>query len=125
MSVTNHLISLLIALPVAGAILIALTPRAAESLQKTLGLAISAAAFAISLLLLPGFRDVAAMQFVERAPWIPAWGITLPPRHRRPVAVAGDPDHVPHAAGAARLVDLDRHAACASSWSSCCCSRPA
>jgi NADH-quinone oxidoreductase subunit M len=76
MSVTNHLISLLIALPVAGAILIALTPRPLESLQRTLGLAVSTAAFAISLLLLPGFRDVATMQFVERAPWIPAWGIT-------------------------------------------------
>ena len=76
MSVTNHLISLLIALPVAGAILVALTPRPAESLQRTLGLAVSTAAFVISLLLLPGFRDVAAMQFVERAPWIPAWGIS-------------------------------------------------
>ena len=75
MSVTNHLISLLIAFPVAGAILVALTPRPAESLQKTLGLAVSTATFVISLLLLPGFRDVASLQFVERAPWIPAWGI--------------------------------------------------
>jgi NADH-quinone oxidoreductase subunit M len=76
MSLTNHLLSLLIALPVAGAILIALTPRTAESLQKTLGLVVSTAAFLLSLLLLPGFRDVSTLQFVERAPWIPAWGIS-------------------------------------------------
>ncbi|MGE5125214.1 MAG: complex I subunit 4 family protein [Betaproteobacteria bacterium] len=74
--VNHHLLSLLVALPVAGAILVALTPRAAATLQKTLGLAVSGAVLALSLLLLPGFRDVATMQFVERAPWIPAWGIS-------------------------------------------------
>ena len=76
MSLTHHLISLLVALPVAGAILVALTPRPAESLQKALGLAVSGAAFVLSLLLLSGFHDVATRQFVERKPWIPAWGIS-------------------------------------------------
>ena len=74
--VNHHLLSLLIALPTAGALLVALTPRGAASLQKVLGLALTGAAFVLSLLLLPGFRDVGTLQFVERAPWIPAWGIT-------------------------------------------------
>ena len=74
--VNTHLLSLLILLPVAGAVLVALTRRESESLQKTLGLAVSGAAFALSLLLVSGFRDVAGMQFGEQRPWIPAWGIS-------------------------------------------------
>ncbi len=73
---SQHLVSLLIFLPVAGAVLVALTRRGSESLQKTLGLAVSGATFALSLLLVTGFRDVATMQFAERRPWIPAWGIS-------------------------------------------------
>ena len=74
--VNTHLLSLLILLPVAGAVLVALTRRESESLQKTLGLVVSGAAFALSLLLVTGFRDVAGMQFGEQRPWIPAWGIS-------------------------------------------------
>jgi NADH-quinone oxidoreductase subunit M len=74
-TLTSHILTLLIFLPVAGALVVALTRRENEALQKTLGLLVSTAAFAISLLLVTGFRDVATMQFVERAPWIPAWGI--------------------------------------------------
>ncbi|MFN8090720.1 MAG: NADH-quinone oxidoreductase subunit M [Vicinamibacteria bacterium] len=74
-TLTSHILTLLIFLPVAGAILVALTRRENEALQKGLGLLVSTAAFAISLALVSGFRDVAPMQFVEKAPWIPAWGI--------------------------------------------------
>jgi len=74
-TLTSHILTLLIFLPVAGAIVVALTRRESEALQKSLGLLVSTAAFAISLALVSGFRDVAAMQFVENAPWIPAWGI--------------------------------------------------
>ena len=72
----THLLSLLILLPVAGALLVALTRRGSESLQKTIGLAVSGAAFALSLLLVTGFQDVAGPQFAEQRPWIPAWGIS-------------------------------------------------
>jgi len=77
MSVLNqHLLSVLIFLPVVGAVAIALTRRESETLQKVLGLVFSTGGFALSLLLVHGFQDVAAMQFAERAPWIPAWGIS-------------------------------------------------
>jgi NADH-quinone oxidoreductase subunit M len=77
MSVLNqHLLSVLVFLPVVGAVAIALTRRESETLQKILGLVFSTGGFALSLLLVRGFQDVAAMQFVERAPWIPAWGIS-------------------------------------------------
>jgi NADH-quinone oxidoreductase subunit M len=74
-SSSTPLLSLLILLPVAGAVLVALTRRESVTLQKTLGLAVSLAGFGLSLLLVAGFRDVAGMQFTERRPWIPAWGI--------------------------------------------------
>ena len=74
--VNTHLLSLLVLLPVAGAVLVALTGRGSEPLQKTIGLAVSGAVFALSLLLVTGFQDVASMQFVEQRPWIPAWGIS-------------------------------------------------
>jgi NADH-quinone oxidoreductase subunit M len=77
MSLLNtHLVTLLVLLPVAGAVLVALTRREAGPLQKTLGLAVSGATFALSLLLVSGFRNVATLQFTERRPWIPAWGIS-------------------------------------------------
>ncbi len=77
MSVLNqHLLSVLIFLPVVGAVAIALTRRESVTLQKVLGLVFSTGGFALSLLLVHSFQDVAAMQFVERAPWIPAWGIS-------------------------------------------------
>jgi len=51
MSLNTHLLSLLVLLPVAGAVLVAVTRRESESLQKALGLAVSGVAFALSLLL--------------------------------------------------------------------------
>ena len=71
-----HLLSLLILLPVAGAVLIALTRREAVSLQKLVGLGVSLATFALSTRLVSVFRDTAGMQFEERHAWIPAWGIS-------------------------------------------------
>ena len=73
---SQHLLTVLIFLPVVGAIAIALTRRESETLQKILGLAFSTVGFALSLLLVRGFQDVAGMQFVERAPWVPDWGIS-------------------------------------------------
>ena len=76
MSLTNHLLTLLILLPVAGAVVIALLPKGAVSLQKTLGLLVSGLVFALSLLLVSGFADISGMQFSERRPWIASWGIS-------------------------------------------------
>jgi len=72
----TNLLSVLIFLPVVGAIAVALTKRESETLQKVTGLAVSLAVFVLSLLMLQGFRDVSAMQLVEQKPWIPAWGIS-------------------------------------------------
>jgi NADH-quinone oxidoreductase subunit M len=72
---STHLLTLLVFLPVAGAVLVALTRRESAGRQRTLGLLVSSATFLLSLRLVSGFRDVAAMQFEERRPWIPAWGI--------------------------------------------------
>ena len=54
----------------------ALTRRENESLQKFLGLAWSTGIFGVSLLLVRGMKPAAGYQFVERAPWIPSYGIT-------------------------------------------------
>ncbi|MCM2254948.1 MAG: NADH-quinone oxidoreductase subunit M [Vicinamibacteria bacterium] len=77
MGASNYLLSLLLLLPLVGAIVIALSPRANVGLQKTLGMAFSLAAFAVSLLLVSGFQPIAEMQFVERYEWIPAYGISF------------------------------------------------
>ena len=71
-----HLVTLLVLVPVAGAVLVALVPRGNERLQKALGLLASGAAFVLSLQLVSRFRDLATLQLVERRPWIPAWGIS-------------------------------------------------
>ncbi|MGE0456050.1 MAG: NADH-quinone oxidoreductase subunit M [Vicinamibacteria bacterium] len=75
-AVTSNLLSLLLLLPLAGAVVIALLPRAAVTLHKSLGVAVSLVVFALSLLLLRDFEPTAAMQFAENRPWLPAWGIS-------------------------------------------------
>jgi len=75
MTTHSPILSLLILLPVAGAVIVALTARAAEHVQKVLGLAVSGGVFLLSLVLVDGFRPVAGMQFVEQHSWLPAYGI--------------------------------------------------
>jgi NADH-quinone oxidoreductase subunit M len=74
--VTGRLLTLLVFVPVAGAVAVALVPRAAERAQKLLALAVSSGVFALSLLLVGRFEPVAAMQLEERSPWLPAYGIS-------------------------------------------------
>ena len=71
-----HLLSLLIALPLLGALAVALTRRESVSLQKLVGLFVSLATFVVSIQLVTGFSDVSAYQFEERHAWIPSWGIS-------------------------------------------------
>ncbi len=69
-------LSTLIFLPLAGAVLLLLIPRAQEGLIKIVALFASIAAFIISLPLFTGFdKSTHVMQFVERHEWIPAWNI--------------------------------------------------
>ncbi|HXB56732.1 MAG TPA: NADH-quinone oxidoreductase subunit M [Vicinamibacteria bacterium] len=73
---SQHLLTALVFLPVAGAAAIAFTRREAERAQKLLGLGVSTAVFLLSLLLVRGFEAVPAMQFVEQRAWLPAYGIS-------------------------------------------------
>jgi NADH-quinone oxidoreductase subunit M len=76
MSAPDHVLSLLLALPVIGAIAIGLIRRENERAIKLLALALTIGIFLLSLLLVRSFRPIAAMQFVEQHAWIPAYGIS-------------------------------------------------
>ena len=71
-----HLLTILIALPIAGAAFVALTRRESEGLQKLSRLAVSIVTFLVSIPLVTRFTDTAAYQFEVKQPWIPAWGIS-------------------------------------------------
>jgi NADH-quinone oxidoreductase subunit M len=71
-----QLVSLLILLPLAGALVVALLRREAVLLHKLVGIAVSIATFALSTRLVSVFRDTAQIQFEERYAWIPSWGIS-------------------------------------------------
>jgi NADH-quinone oxidoreductase subunit M len=72
----DNLLSIVLWLPMAGAILLMLFPRSAEGAIKGTALAVSIATFVVSLVILTGFRDgVAEFQLVESYPWIESWGI--------------------------------------------------
>jgi NADH-quinone oxidoreductase subunit M len=72
----TRLLTVLVLAPALGALVVALTRRESVQLQKVLGLLFSTGVFALSLLLCQGMKPAAGMQFVEREPWIPAYGIT-------------------------------------------------
>ncbi len=72
----NALLTYIIFLPLAGAVLILFLGKGRTTLVKTLGMGFSVATFLLSILLFHGFRpDVQGMQFVEHVPWIPSFGI--------------------------------------------------
>ena len=72
----GYVLSALVLLPVAAAVVVALLPRKAEGAQRIIGLVSTTAVFLVSLALLSGFRNTAEMQFQESRPWIPGAGIT-------------------------------------------------
>jgi NADH-quinone oxidoreductase subunit M len=72
----QHLLSVLVFLPVLGAVGIALVRREDERLQKLFGLGFSGVVFLFSLLLVHDFQAVPSMQFEERCAWFPAYGIS-------------------------------------------------
>ena len=73
----THVLSTILWLPIAVAVVLALLPQRWTTEIKTIGLCAALIEFVISLTMLNGFRDgFAGMQLVEAKPWIPAWGIT-------------------------------------------------
>src|SRR5438128_3353448 len=70
------ILSTILWLPIAGAVLLAFFPRAATGAIKITGLAVSLITFVISLGIVRGWEDgQAGFQFVESLDWIPQWGI--------------------------------------------------
>ena len=76
---TTHLLTLIIAVPLIGGLLVLFVPNRDEQGARTIqriGLAVSLVTFALTLLLWSRFDGASAeFQFVELAPWIPAFGI--------------------------------------------------
>jgi NADH-quinone oxidoreductase subunit M len=71
------LLSLILALPIAGAAVIVMMSAEARRLIKILGLLFSTAAFLLSVWLFLAFdAGNGGMQFVEKVPWIPALGVS-------------------------------------------------
>jgi NADH-quinone oxidoreductase subunit M len=69
-------LSTLIFLPVAGAVLLLLMGRARENLIKWLALTVSIITFILSIPLFTHFdKSTHVMQFVEKHEWIPSWNI--------------------------------------------------
>ena len=72
----NNVLSIIIWLPIAVALILALLPRGAVNAIKTIGLFTSLVTFIISLSILQRFQEgVAGFQLVESRRWIPQWGI--------------------------------------------------
>src|SRR6187431_1037116 len=71
------ILSLLILLPLFGALFLALAPLSSGQVKR-FSLGLTVILFGVSLLLLqqlPGFESSAEYRFVENAPWLKDWGI--------------------------------------------------
>src|SRR2546427_4960068 len=72
----NNVLSIIIWLPIAVALILAVLPRGAVNAIKTIGLFTSLVTFIISLTILQRFQEgIAGFQLVESRTWIPQWGI--------------------------------------------------
>jgi NADH-quinone oxidoreductase subunit M len=76
MRLQSSLLTVLVFLPVAAAVAVALLPRTQVRAQKILALGVTTLMFALSLLLVRGFKLEPGMQFEVMRPWLPAWGIS-------------------------------------------------
>src|SRR5712672_444809 len=73
----SHYLSLILFVPLAGALLLLLVPRQNENAIRWIANVVAVLGFAISIpLWFPSFYDpqVAGFQLIERAPWIPSIG---------------------------------------------------
>jgi len=70
------ILSIIVWLPIVAGIFVMSFGAGRASVARWLALAISVLVFGLSVALLPGFdTHTYAMQFVERVPWIPQFGI--------------------------------------------------
>jgi len=69
------ILSLLIVLPLIGALILLFLPRQSERAIRYVALVTTIANFVISLALFASFRATPEMQFIERVEWIPQFGI--------------------------------------------------
>ena len=72
----EHILTVLILLPLAGAGLLLLARSRRNELLKRGALLITVLEFLLSLILFIGFEPTANFQFTEKIMWIPAWGIS-------------------------------------------------
>ena len=72
----GSLVTALILIPLAGALVLAVIPRESERLQKLVALAFTTGVFALSIVMLRGFAPRPGMQFEVSRAWIPAYGIS-------------------------------------------------
>ena len=78
MNFENILLTLLIFLPLGGTLVLWLLPKALESKAQSLALGISLLEFILSLFLLRTFDSSShLLQFVQKVPWIPSFGISF------------------------------------------------
>ena len=74
--IDSNLLTVIIMLPLAGALAMLAVPKEKIVLIKNLAFGLSAAVFLISLRLYFGFdASDPAMQFAVNVPWLPDWGI--------------------------------------------------
>jgi NADH:ubiquinone oxidoreductase subunit 2 (subunit N) len=74
---TLPLLTLIVFTPVVGALMVAVLPREPDAGLRRAALVFSLVPFALSLWMLGRFDPAdAGFQFVERASWIPAWGVS-------------------------------------------------
>ncbi len=69
----NYLLSIITFLPLLGAVIVLFLPG--DGLKKTFALLATVVTFGVSLLLLTGWQEGAAMQFVEEFAWMPHFDI--------------------------------------------------
>jgi len=71
----EHVLSVLIFLPMIAGLILLLTPAAGKGIARLTGLVVSFASLILGLDIYFKFKEQGALQFVEHAQWIPAFGI--------------------------------------------------
>ena len=74
--ILDHILSILIAIPLASMIALALFPRNARRAMYGFAFVMTVLGFAASLLLLAGDYSQGQFQFIERHAWVPSFGIS-------------------------------------------------
>jgi NADH-quinone oxidoreductase subunit M len=73
---SGHALSVILFLPVVGALIIAFLPEGSRKMAGPVALAVSLVDLILAVSLLPGFDPAGGFQLVEKASWIPRFGIS-------------------------------------------------